>query len=327
MTGSPIANGPAGAPRVDVVTLGETMAMLRAPGIGLLRHAASLDVSTGGAETNLAIGLSRLGHRVAWIGRVGADEFGALICRTLAAEGVDCRAVEDPGAPTGLMIKSRRTEAVTRVNYYRRGSAGSRLCPRDVDPDLVTRSRLLYVSGITPALSADAREAVRYAIDVARAAGVPVCLSLNYRAALWGPEAFRAELTELVARADLVFAGEGEARLVVGGDTAEDVGRSLAALGPGQVLVTRGELGAVAVVEGEALVARAYPVRAVDPVGAGDAFAAGYLSGLLDGESVVDCLDRASLAGAFAVTVPGDWEGLPSRADLALLSAEDAVLR
>ncbi|HEY2671514.1 MAG TPA: sugar kinase [Rugosimonospora sp.] len=307
--------------------MGETMGMLSTPRIGLLRHAASLDLSTGGAESNLAIGLSRLGHRVAWIGRVGADEFGALIRRTLRAEGIDSRAIVDPAAPTGLMVKARRTEAVTQVSYYRSGSAGSRLCPQDVDSDLVSRTRVLYLTGITPALSATARDAVRYAIDLARRAGVLVCLSLNYRQALWSAQAAGAELAELVALADLVFASEAEARLVVDGDLATDLGRALSELGPRQVLITRGALGALAVVDGEVLDSPAYPVSSVDPVGAGDAFAAGYLSATLDGLSTVDCLDRACLAGAFAVTVPGDWEGLPSRMDLALLRADDAVLR
>jgi 2-dehydro-3-deoxygluconokinase len=316
-----------GGSPVDVVTMGETMALLQTPRIGLLRHAASLDLTIGGAESNLAIGLSRLGHRVSWIGRVGADEFGALICRTLAAEGIDCRAVVDPGAPTGLMVKARRTEAVTKVSYYRAGSAGSRLCPQDLDSDLIERARVVYLTGITPALSGSARDTVRYAAELARRAGALVCVALNYRQALWSPQVAGPELAGLVALADVVFAGEGEARLVVDADDAEGLGRGLAALGPRQVLVTRGALGAVAVVDGEVLAAPARPVTAVDPVGAGDAFAAGYLSAMLDGMSAVDCLDRATVAGAFAVTVPGDWEGLPSRAELALLAAEDAVLR
>jgi 2-dehydro-3-deoxygluconokinase len=315
-----------GAP-VDVVTMGETMALLQTPRIGLLRHAASLDLTIGGAESNLAIGLSRLGHRVAWTGRIGADEFGALIGRTLAAEGIETRAVVDPGAPTGLMIKARRTEAVTQVSYYRKGSAGSRLCPQDLDSDLIRRARVVYLTGITPALSTSARDAVRYAAELGRRAGALVCVSLNYRRALWSPEVAGPELADLVALADVVFAGESEARLVVDGDTAEDLGRGLAALGPGQVLITRGALGAVGVLDGEVLTALARPVSEVDPVGAGDAFAAGYLSGMLDGMSTVDRLDRACVAGAFAVTVPGDWEGLPSRAELELLAAEDAVLR
>jgi 2-dehydro-3-deoxygluconokinase len=313
--------------RVDVVTFGETMALLAAPGIGLLRHASSLDLSCGGAESNLAIGLARLGHRAAWVGRIGADEFGALVRRGIAAESVDCRAVVDPTAPTGLMVKSRRTSTVTQVVYYRSGSAGSRLCPTDVDPALIAGARLLHLTGITPALSATARDAVRFAVATARDARVPVSLAVNYRRALWSPESAAAELTELVRLADLVFASEAEAAMLVPGGTAAELATGLAALGPGQVLVTLGAAGAVAAVDGVLLEAPAHPVVAVDPVGAGDAFAAGYLSAVLDGEPPGTRLDRATLAGAFAVTVPGDWEGLPTRADLALLRAEESVLR
>ncbi len=293
----------------EVITLGETMALLCSPRVGPLRHAYSLDLSCGGAESNMAIGLSRLGHRVAWVGRVGDDEFGALVRRTLAAEGIDTRAVVvDPAAATGLMVKSRRT-----------------------NPDLMRSARVLHLTGITPALSASARAAVRYAADVARAAGVTISLDLNYRQALWTAEEAGAELAELVRAADVVFATEPEARLVVAGDDPDALAFGLAKLGPREVLLKRGALGAVAVA-GDALVRVApYDVVEVDPVGAGDAFAAGYLSGLLDGDQVADRLARAALAGAFAVTVSGDWEGLPDRAELAALAAQnqsnDAVHR
>ncbi|HKT00534.1 MAG TPA: sugar kinase [Rugosimonospora sp.] len=313
------------------VTLGETMALLGNPRVGPLRHAYTLELSCGGAESNMAIGLSRLGHRVAWIGRVGDDEFGAMVRRTLAAEGVDTRAVVvDPAAPTGLMVKSRRTSALTRVTYYRAGSAGSRLCPQDVDPGLLGAARVLHLSGITPALSESAREATRYAVRLARDSGVTIALDLNYRRLLWPPEQFAAELTGLVRDADVVFATEPEARLLVDGADAEALARGLAGLGPRQVLVKRGERGAVGLVDGVPHTVPPYPVVEVDPVGAGDAFAAGYLCGLLDGEPATARLATAARAGAFAVSVAGDWEGLPDRAELALLSAQaggDAVSR
>jgi 2-dehydro-3-deoxygluconokinase len=311
----------------EVVTMGESMALLCTPRLGLLRHATSLELSCAGAEMNLAIGLTRLGHRTSWIGRVGADEFGMLIRRALAAEGVHTRLVVDPDAPTGLMVKARRTEAVTQVSYYRAGSAGSRLCRADLDAALIAGARLLHLTGITPALSGSARDAVRYAIEVARSAGVTISLDLNYRRALWTAEAAGAELTELVALADLVFADEAEARLVVSGPDPAALGRALAALGPRQVLIKRGPLGAVGIIDGSLLEMPAYPVTSVDPIGAGDAFAAGYLSALLDGLDPAGRLDRAALAGAFAVTVPGDWEGSPNRAELDLLRAADTVLR
>jgi 2-dehydro-3-deoxygluconokinase len=311
----------------QVVTLGETMALLTAPHTGLLRHATSLNLSCAGAESNLATGLARLGYRVAWIGRVGDDEFGALVRRTLAAEGIDARIVVDPQAPTGLMVKSRRTAAVTQVNYYRAGSAGSRLCPDDVDTDLIGGAQVLHLTGITPALSGTAREAVQHALRTARSAGVAVSLDLNYRKGLWPERECAAVLGPLVAQADLVFATEAEARLLVDGEGPIELGRALAATGVGEVLIKRGAQGAVAIVDGEEIVVPAYPVTEVDPVGAGDAFAAGYLAAVLDGAVPEQRLADAALAGAFAVTVPGDWEGLPTRVDLDLLRAPHSVLR
>lgn len=317
----------------ELVTLGESMGLLSTPTIGLLRHARSLNLSMAGAESNLAIGVSRLGRRAAWISRVGDDEFGRLVTGSLAAEGVDTGHVTvDPAAPTGLMIKERRADSVTRVMYYRAGSAASRLSAADVDEDLVRGARLLHVTGITPALSASAADAVSAAVETATAAGVPISLDLNYRAALWDRAAAGAALRPLVRRADIVFATVPEARLVasggiVPGDRLSDGGASalaagIAGLGPRQVLLKRGARGAVAMLDGEFREAPAHRVTVVDPVGAGDAFAAAYLAEYLGGAPADDCLAAATAAGAFAVTVPGDWEGLPHRAELALLGAD-----
>ena len=313
--------GPAGSP--ELVTLGETMALLASPRVGLLRHAHSLDLSVAGAESNVAIGVRRLGRTAAWVSRVGDDEFGRLVIGTVAAEGVDTGHVAvDPAAPTGLMVKERRSDTVTRVVYYRAGSAASRLSPSDVDPDLIGSARILHVTGITPALSASARDAVRFAVETARAAGVPVSLDFNYRSALWDAGAAGAELAGLVDRADVVFATEPEARLVVAADDPLALARELAARGPRHVLIKRGGRGVVALLDGEEHELAARPVAVVDPVGAGDAFAAAYLAEFIAGRPVLECLHAATVAGAFAVTVPGDWEGLPSRAELALLDGD-----
>lgn len=313
--------GPAGSP--ELVTLGETMALLAAPRVGLLRHARCLDLSVAGAESNVAIGVRRLGRTAAWVSRVGDDEFGRLVTGTIAAEGVDTGHVTvDPAAQTGLMVKERRSGTLTRVMYYRAGSAASRLSPSDVDERLVAGARLLHVTGITPALSYTAREAVLAAVDTARAAGVPVSLDFNYRAALWDAASAGDELAELVRRADVVFATEPEARLVVEGGDPLTLARELAARGPRHVLIKRGGRGVVALLDGEPHELPARPVAVADPVGAGDAFAAAYLAELIGGRPVAECLHAATVAGAFAVTVPGDWEGLPSRAELALLDGD-----
>ena len=317
--------GPIGGPGAgpaELVTLGETMALLAAPRVGLLRHMHSLDLSVAGAESNLAIGVSRLGRRAAWLSRVGDDEFGRLVTATIRSEGVLVSAAVDDTAPTGLMVKERRTDTATRVQYYRSGSAASRLAPSDVDSSMVAAARVLHVTGITPALSATARDAVRTAVEVARSAGVVVSLDLNYRSALWDAATAGAELRELVRRADIVFATAPEARLVTTGDDEAALAAALSALGPRQVLVKRGARGVHGLLDGTEYDLPARPVRAVDPVGAGDAFAAAYLAESIGGAAPAACLSAATVAGAFAVTVPGDWEGLPSRAELDLLGTD-----
>ncbi|MET7460761.1 sugar kinase [Nonomuraea sp. NPDC005501] len=317
------------SPATDLVTFGETMALFAARRTGPLRFARDFDLGVGGAESNVAIGVSRLGHRAAWVGRVGADEFGDLIRSTLLGEGVDARAITDPGAPTGLMIKGRRTAELVDVRYYRSASAGSRLSPGDLDPDLVAGARVLHVSAITPALSGSAREAVRHAMALARSAGALVSLDVNYRAALWSPAEAGAWLRETVADVDVLFATGPEGRLIADVEEPVELARALAALGPRHVLVKAGAEGALELSDGVVRHAEPYRVTEVDPVGAGDAFAAGWLAGWLSGHDPEERLRTACAAGAFAVTSQGDWESLPRPSDLHLLQrgTDDGVSR
>lgn len=303
----------------ELVTFGETMALFAARRTGPLRFARDFDLGLGGAESNVAIGVARLGHRVVWVGRVGADEFGDLIRATLAGEGVDARAIPDPDAPTGLMIKGRRTADLIDVRYYRKGSAGSRLCAADLDPELIRSARVLHVSAITPALSEEAREAVRHAVAVARDAGVLVSLDVNYRRALWSPEEAGAWLRDMAADVDVLFATEEEGRLIADVEGAEKLARALAELGPRHVLIKLGARGAMELSDGVLLRSEPYRVTEVDSVGAGDAFAAGWLADWLAGADPAERLSTACAAGAFAVTSQGDWESLPRRSDLGLL--------
>jgi len=314
--------------RAGVVTLGETMGLLTADSLGPLQHAATMTVGIGGAESNTAIALRRLGVPVAWIGRVGADSFGDLVVRELAAEGIDLRVQRDRARPTGLMVKERRTGHATRVWYHRRDSAGAALRPGDVPPDLIAGAAALHVTGITPALSETAMATVRHAVAVARANGTPVSLDLNYRSQLWDRATAGAVLAELVRAADIVFAGHDEATLVVPPhEDPLELAEALAALGPRHALVKRGEHGTAAVIDGEQYAQPAVPVPVVDTVGAGDAFVAGYLADLIEGAPPAVRLRTAVTAGAFACTVPGDWEGLPRRDELDLLDVAEGVIR
>ncbi len=302
------------------------MVVLCAEQPGPLRHADRFVRSVGGAESNLAIGLSRLGHRAAWIGVVGADPFGELILATLRGEGVDVAgARRDPGAPTGVLFKERHAGGDSGIHYYRAGSAGSRLCPEDV-PDL-GRCRVLHLTGITPALSESCHAAVRAAIGQARQAGALISLDPNYRARLWPPERARAALLPLLPACDALLLGQGEAELLFGVREAEAVAREARAHGARHIALRCGADGAWAFpAEGPGTWVPAHPVTPVEPTGAGDAFDAGFLAGLLEGRADADCVRMGTICGALATTALGDWEGSPDRATLDRLLAGGAAL-
>jgi 2-dehydro-3-deoxygluconokinase len=294
-------------------TFGETMGLVAAAGIGPLEYVRSFSFGVGGAESNVAIGVARLGGRATWLGRIGPDATGDLIERRLRSERVRTLALRD-GAYTGLMIRFRRSGEYVQVDYHRAGSAGSRLAPADIPAAELESASVVHVTGITPALSDSARAAVFQAVQKARAAGVTVSVDVNYRAKLWSRFDAAPVLRDLVSLADVAFAGPGEAALFV--DPAAPVD-GLAALGPREVVVKDGARGCTALIDGARLAVPAPPVRVVDPVGAGDAFVAGYLAERLAGAPPEARLRTAVAAGSFAVTVPGDCEGLPSRTDLA----------
>lgn len=306
---------------VDVLTFGETMAVLRAEEPGPLRLARSLRLSVAGAESTVAIGLARLGHTARWVGRVGADEFGQLVTDRLRAERVDVAYVPvESGAQTGLLVREQRTADLARVRYYRAGSAGSRLSVDDLVPALADGARLLLLSGVTPALSASCLAATRAAVAHAVASGWAVCLDVNYRAALWSREAAADGLRSLVSSVTVVVGDANELALVGGVD-------ELLGVGVREVVVKEGAHGAsVSTVDGSWSVPAA-AVTAVDVVGAGDAFVAGYLSGLLDGVEMKERLTRGVTVAGFAVACAGDWEGLPTRAELAMSGPPGTTLR
>lgn len=314
--------------KIEVVTLGETMGLLTSTAPGRLQRGSTMTVSSGGSESNVSIGLARLGVRVAWVGRVGADSIGSVITRELRAEGVRVVLPPDPSASTGLMLKERHSPMQTKVWYYRAGSAGSRLERGDVPEDLIRDARLLHVTGITPALSPSAADAARHAISVARAAAVPVAFDVNFRGRLWDPDVASKVLRPLVASVDIMFSGLDEAALFFPDESdPEKMALHLAEIGPSQVVVKMGAQGCLGLADGEVLRRQAVPVDVVDVVGAGDAFVAGYLAELLDGQPLNRRLETAARLGAYACTTAGDWEGLPTREDLMLLESKGDVVR
>jgi 2-dehydro-3-deoxygluconokinase len=311
-----------------VVTFGETMALFRATSVGSLAHVPELGIGIGGAESNAAIALSRLGVSVTWLGRVGADSLGERILRELRGEDLDVRAIVDDTAPTGVMIKEYRTSDATRVLYYRSGSAGSKISASDVASADIASAALLHVTGITPALSNSAAEATDAALAAAESSNVSISFDVNHRSKLWLGRDAAASYRGIAARSSIVFAGEDEARLLApSAKTVPDLARAIADLGPSQVVIKLGDKGCLALVDGVEYAREAIRIRPIDTVGAGDAFVAGYLAELLAGLPVADRLSTAVTTGAFACLSTGDWEGYPRRDELGLLSASEPVTR
>ncbi len=307
----------------DVLTFGESLVSLRSA--GPLVGGGALTMHLAGAECNVAVALARLGHRAAWVGRLSGDELGEFALRQLRAEGVLVDGVvRDPVRPTGLMFLERRAADVTRVQYHRAGSAGSVLCVDDLRTPLAAGARVLHLSGITPALSPSARAATVWAAETASAAGMLVSLDVNYRGRLWTRDEARAVLAPLARYASIVIASADELDLVGEAGPDESAAAALLDQGVGTVLVKLGAAGARAYTTDGVLHAGALAVTAIDTVGAGDAFTAGYLSGVLDGLDAAGSLRRGVTLGAFAVASGGDWEGLPRRDELALLDGYEA---
>ena len=312
---------------LDVVTAGETMVLGVPPRPGRLRHAGSLELKIGGAESNLAIALSRLGLSAGWAGYLGDDEPGQLVLDRIRAEGVDTsrvRRIQD--RPTGLYLRER-VGAQTRVYYYRGGSAASTISAEAFDPDYLKGAKFVHLTGITPALSDGCRAFTLWLAREARASGVRVGFDVNYRSKLWDPEEARAFAEDLLPEVDLLLVGDEEARALWGRD-GEGFLRELVRKGPEEVVLKRGAEGSLAFIEGEVLDHPSFDVAEVDPVGAGDAFAAGYLAGHLWGMPPEGRLRVANAMGAMSVATLGDYEGLPDERELrAFLEGEKSLGR
>jgi len=312
-----------------LVTIGESIAVVRSTAPGGFALDGSAQLSVGGAESNVAIAARRLGTPTCWVSRVGDDAIGRRILRELRAEGVDVRAMVDPTAPTGLLLKDSPRPGTTQVQYYRAASAASRLDADDIDRAELRATDLLHLTGITPALSESAERAVFAAVGAARAADARVSFDVNHRSRLWSAAVARPVYRRLVAAADVVFAGDDEAALVLDADVAdgpETLARELAALGPAEVVMKLGDRGAGSLIGGRWTARPAAPVTVIDTVGAGDAFAGAYLAGMLQGLDAATRLELGVRNGAAACTHPGDWEGTATHAELAVRTG-DTVIR
>ena len=307
---------------IDVLSFGETMAMFVAEHTGDLAQVSQFHKRIAGADSNVAIGLARLGFKVGWVSRLGADSFGRYVRQAIEAEGVDTSQVAvDPNRSTGFMLKSCSLDGSDpAIEYYRRNSAASQLGMANLPSAYALRARHLHATGITPALSPAACEVVADAMQSLRAAGRSVSFDPNLRPRLWPDTAtMRDTLNDLARHADWVLPGIEEGRLLTGQSTPADVAAWYLDRGAQAVVVKLGADGAYfRTADGaQGTVPGVHVPVVVDTVGAGDAFAVGIISARLEGLGWPQALKRANWIASLALQVIGDMEGLPARRELA----------
>lgn len=296
----------------DVITFGESMALFMPTGTKGIAYSHNFEKLFGGAESNVAIGLARLGHNAGWCGRLGSDPFGQLITKALRSEGVDVsRVTYANDAATGLMFREV-VAGKSSVYYYRRNSAASQMKPADLDASYIASAKILHITGITAALSESCRETLKQAIKIAKEHGVQVCFDPNLRLKLWTIEEARPVLLELAQLADYFLPGLDELKLLYQTEDMTVIMDHLKAL-PGVCVIKGGEGKTYLLDRGELHEVPYYKVdQVVDTVGAGDGFCAGFISGLLRELPLVEAVRQGNLIGSMVIQMEGDWEALPT---------------
>lgn len=292
----------------------------------LLEDVRHFSTSVAGAEFNVAVGLSRLEHRVGYLTKLGCDPFGRQIVKVMNQNGIDTSLTAvNPDRATGFMLKSKTTKGDPDIYYYRKNSAASTLCVDDLKGLDMTGWDAIHLTGILPAISETAREATFHLMHEARKAGVPIFFDPNLRPQLWpSQEEMVRSINALAALADYVMPGENEGKTLCGSADPETIARFYLDLGAKTVIVKVGPDGAYVASKDRTFRVTAYsPREIVDTVGAGDGFAAGVISGVMEGLSLEDAVRRGNAIGAIQVMNVSDNEGLPTRGELASFQAEN----
>ena len=302
------------------ILVGEPMGLFIAQEEGKLSDVSGYSMAVAGAEFNVAVGLARLNLPVTYLTRLGEDPFGQKIVRTLQRNGIGSEFVSfSKERSTGFMLKSKVSTGDPKIFYFRKGSAASTLSKEDVDRMDFSGYGFVHLTGIFPALSESTKEASFYLIKKAREHGLTVSFDPNLRPQLWpDTETMVQTLNEFAALSDYVLPGEAEGELLCGARDPRKIGQFYLERGAKAVVTKMGSRGAYLMTEQDQELVPGFSIeKVVDTVGAGDGFAAGILSALMEGKNLYEAVRRANAVGAIQVTSIGDNDGLPSRAQLA----------
>ncbi|WP_223594078.1 sugar kinase [Neobacillus bataviensis] len=301
--------------QLDVITFGEAMAMFMANQPGSLHQINQFTLELAGAETNVAIGLARLGLQAGWVSKVGNDAFGRFIIERLKNENVNIEQVLiDQQNPTGFQLKSKVLEGDPEVQYFRKGSAASHLQITDFNEDYFQSAKHLHMTGIPLAISEQARAYAKHALSFMKNNGRTVSFDPNLRPSLWASKEEMVEQINAVAfRANYVLPGISEGEILTGYKNPRDIASFYLESGVEIVVIKLGDEGAFYKTAFDEGTVPGFKVKEViDTVGAGDGFAVGVISGLLENLSIQDTVARGNAIGSLAVQSPGDNDGYPT---------------
>lgn len=312
----------------QLVTIGETCVVFVSKSLGRLRYSREFEIRPGGAEATVAVGVHRLGHSSGWVSRLGDDELGHYTLNFVRAEGVDVSQVKkDTDASTGIFIRERLTGGNARHFYYRSGSAFSHLLPQDLSVEYIASSKVLHLTGITPSLSPSCLETVRAAIEIAHDNGVLVTFDPNVRLKLWTKKQAHPVIEELMVAADYVLPGIEEMHQLYGELSVEQILARLHDLGCAKVVLKLGREGAIVSDAQGSEHLPGYPnPEPVDLMGAGDAFSAGFIAGLLKNLDMKDSAELANAVASMSVMLPGNIESLPSWEEVCMYKKGQTVV-
>lgn len=313
----------------ELITLGETMVAFTPSAKGALRYIPSFSARIAGAESNVAIGLSKLGHSASWLSRLGNDEFGQLILNATRAEGVDCSSViYDKNHRTGVMFKEMGANE-TKVYYYRENSAASHMCPEDLHESDFKNAKIVHLTGITPVLSKSCEQTIQKAVELAKQYKLKLSFDPNIRKKLWRDNNYEPLIREITLASDIILLGLDEAEVLFQTTNSDKIFDILLNHNPNAYIAIKdGARGSKVANSQTRKELPPHPCHCVEPIGAGDAFSAGFLAGVLEEKDIVTCGQMGNIAGALATETEGDIEGYPSKEKMEIeLSGSSEIYR
>lgn len=303
---------------MDVITIGDAMVAMCPKEKGPILFCNTFERKIGGAELNVAIGCARLGLKSGWISRLGQDDFGKHILKTVRGEGIDTSQIElVEGYQTSVYFREVMANGDSRSFYYREKSPTSTMIAESLDENYFRNSKVLHITGVFPSINDNNKEILLKAVELAKKNNLLISFDPNIRLKMWTKSQAREFINKFLSEVDILLVGDEEISILIDEEDTNEAIKKFHDMGIDKVVVKRGAKGAIGS-DGSNIydVAAIKPKALIDTVGAGDGFAAGFLSAYLKGDSFEESIEFANAVGSLVVGIEGDNEGLPYYEDI-----------